>query len=304
MNTTRFEELLLAYEDNVLSTEELAEFKQLLAASPTTRRRLVESSVMYNIAASHTIPDKVIEIPDKKLPLGVKWIPLTSVAAGIMLGVFCTTLVYGYVLPREAVTTSRIINLFDGGFEKSTGRLDAHIPKDFGKWSGNESDIVEGRAIAGKKALRFIKGEPNEPHLISPSKACDVFQLVDLRSMKATSSDSETILELSAQFLDARDLNGDEITFICFITVFSGSPEEMRNEDALARGSAIVRSTGGEPEKWHSVKAKVTLPQDADFAMVQILAKKESTKDNEAAEFGEQFADDVQLALKSQPPSP
>jgi len=69
MNPPRFEELLLAYEDDALSPEELADFKQLLVASPAARQRLVEAGVMQNIAASHVMPDSgVVHFPQRSTP--------------------------------------------------------------------------------------------------------------------------------------------------------------------------------------------------------------------------------------------
>jgi anti-sigma factor RsiW len=65
MNTARFEELLLAYEDDALTPEELAEFKQLLASSPHARQRLVEAGVMQSIAASHVMSAPIIEMPQR-----------------------------------------------------------------------------------------------------------------------------------------------------------------------------------------------------------------------------------------------
>ena len=232
------------------------------------------------------------------------WRPLTAAAAGIVFGMFCTSVAFGYLMPRAVVTASRLIALVDGSFETLSGRLASGFPREFGKWSGNVAEIVGGNAKDGQQVLRFVKAEPSAAVANSPAQSCDVFQLVDLRSLKADAPGSETTLELSAQVLDARSEPDEEISFVCWITVFSGSPRSMRHEEALAKGSGIIHSTGGEPQKWRSVKAKVLLPPQADFAVMQIMARKESTRHNMAAEFGEQFADDVLLTLKTQPTLP
>jgi hypothetical protein len=115
---------------------------------------------------------------------------------------------------------------------------------------------------------------------------------------------------LSAQFLDARMEKGEAVNFTCRLHVFAGSPDSLRVEwpltrlDALAFGAGVVQSHGGAPHSWLSVTAKVLLSPQADFAVVQLVASKEPTNNNQAAEFGEQFADDVRLTLKTQPALP
>ena len=50
MNKQRLEELLLAWEEYRLTTEESAELKQLLTAHPKARQRLVEIGVLESVA--------------------------------------------------------------------------------------------------------------------------------------------------------------------------------------------------------------------------------------------------------------
>jgi hypothetical protein len=115
---------------------------------------------------------------------------------------------------------------------------------------------------------------------------------------------------MSAQFLDARTAPGEPVNFSCRLYVFSGLPESLREEwpltrkEALASGSGIAQSKGGAPQAWHTVTAKVLLPAQGEFAVVQLVAGKTQAGAGQPAEFGEQFADDVRLTLKTQPPLP
>ena len=77
----------------------------------------------------------------------------------------------------------------------------------------------------------------------------------------------------------------------------------MAIKEALAFGSGSAESWGGAPEKWRSTVAKMMLPAGADFAVVQLVATK-WTQGGQVAEFGEQFADDVRLTLRTQPKLP
>jgi len=240
----------------------------------------------------------------------LSWRPLTAAAAGIVFGMFCASLAWAVASPSAMATVSRLFALVDGSFEKTGGRVASGFPSEFGKWSGDEAEVAAGEAKDGRQALRFVRAEGDAAVANSPANSCDVYQLVDLRSLKTDAAGGEATLEMSAQFLDARSAKGADVTFTCRLYVFSGSPESLRGEwpltrkEAMAAGSGTVQSTGGAPQTWRSVTAKVLLPAQADFAVVQLVAGKGPASDNKAAEFGEQFADDVRLTLKTQPTLP
>jgi hypothetical protein len=201
--------------------------------------------------------------------------------------------------------------LVDGSFQKQSGRVAAGFPSAFGVWSGDEAEIVRADAARdGGQALRFVRAEGDAAVANSPANSCDVYQLVDLRSLKADAAGGEASLELSAQFLDARMEKGEAVNFTCRLHVFAGSPDSLRVEwpltrlDALAFGAGVVQSHGGAPHSWRSVTAKVLLPPQADFAVVHLVAHKPKTPAGTDALFGAQFADDVRLTLKTQPALP
>jgi hypothetical protein len=252
-------------------------------------------------------------LPEKIRPTRwLSWRPLTAAAAGIAFGMFCTTLVFGYALPSAVATASRLFVLVDGSFEKTDGRVASGFPSEFGKWSGDEAEVVSGNAKDGKQALRFVQAE-REPRLPNTgAAACDVYQLVDLRPLKSKGELGDTTLELSAQFLDGRDVAGEKVRFLARLHVYAGNPEGLGEDwplpkkEALATGSGITFSTGGSPQTWRKVATMVFLPREADFAVVQLLVNIPEGRRNRTAPatFGAQFADDVRLTLKTQPALP
>jgi hypothetical protein len=50
---------------------------------------------------------------------------------------------------------------------------------------------------------------------------------------------------------------------------------------------------------WHPLVAKCILPENASFAILQVVASRVSDNAKKVATFGEQFADDMQLVLKT-----
>lgn len=238
--------------------------------------------------------------------------PWLAAAAGVAVGLFAASMVWAITGPAEMVATaSRLFALAEGSFEGMAGRVTRGFPVESGMWSGDRAEIVEaGGASDGGRMLRFVQAE-REPALPSIGAAsCDVYQIVDLLSLRADLERGEATLELSARFLDARDGAGDAVKFICRLYVFSGSPDSLQAEwpftqkEALASGSGQVDSPGANPGVWREVSTRVLLPPQAEFAVVHLVAHRPGNPAGTEAAFGEQFADDVRLTLKTQPTLP
>lgn len=321
------DELLQRWSDGSITADELRELTAKLAEpeqqSALLDDWLLESSLPDRLPGASVAglrestinhrAERIASARENRWPDRLSWRPLTAAAAGIVFGMFCTSVVFGYVMPRAVATASRLFALVDGSFEKQSGRLPSGFPLQFGVWSGDEAEVVEkpsAEAKDGKRTLHFVRAE-REPTLPNYGAAsCDVYQLVDLRSLKADAALGEATLDLSVQFLDGRESAGDPVKFFCFVSVFAGSPEAILAEwpltqkESLASGSGSFDSKGGSPRSWHQVTTKVLLPPQADFAVVHLVAHRPKTPAGTEAVFGEQFADDVRFTLKTQPTLP
>jgi hypothetical protein len=168
-------------------------------------------------------------------------------------------------------------------------------------WSGDEASIADGK-------LRFIApgSDPGDPSARAIS--CDVFQLVDLRPLRHTLSlDGDSVLELSADFLDARPRNTNpSVTFFCQLYLFQGDPAALHQSwpqsitDVLASGCAQVTTLGTDGKGTRKLTAKCLVSTEADFAVIQIAAR----PNLRPAKLENLFADDVKLTLKTQPKLP
>ena len=239
--------------------------------------------------------------------------PWLAAAAGLMIGLLSASMVWALASPKAVVTASRLFTLVDGSFEKGGGVIATGLPTSFGVWSGDRSEIVPDGAVAaadGQGVLRFLEAE-REPALPAYGAAsCDVYQLVDLRSLKSGGTSAEATLELSVRFRDGREEPGETVKCFARIYLFAGSPETLAAEwpltqkEALASASGGFDGSGGTPFAWIPVTAKVLMPAQADFAVVHLVVHKPETRQGTAAVFGEQFADEVSLTLKTQPTLP
>jgi len=139
--------------------------------------------------------------------------PWLAAAAGLVIGLFGATVVWAFAHPRAVATSSRLLSLIDGSFEKGEGMIASGLPTAFGVWGGDRSEIAsDGVTPAeGKGVLRFLEAE-REPALPDYGAAsCDVYQLVDLRSLKSEGTTAETTLELSVHFRDGRLDQGETV---------------------------------------------------------------------------------------------
>jgi hypothetical protein len=322
MNTERLGHLLCRYFDGAITAEEIAELDAALKTRPEARDAFLKEAHLHGALREWGIENRGLlelrAIPqptDKKFDQGRRpprplWHPLTAAAAGVVFGLFCASAAWGVASTRAAVTASRVFALIDGSFESRTAPLPSGFPVDFGVWSGDASETIErrfGGEKEGRRVLRFLRAE-KEPVLVGfRAASCDVYQLVDLRAIKAQNRSGKATLELSAQFLDSRASVGAPVLFLGRVYAFTGSPDEFADQwplpqkAALAAGWNSFESRGGTPSVWHPVSAQLSLPPQADFAVVQVVAHIPNLPQGASATFGEHFVDDVQLTLKTPP---
>ncbi|RFC41716.1 MAG: hypothetical protein DVB28_002219 [Verrucomicrobia bacterium] len=237
------------------------------------------------------------------------WRPFIAAAAGLVVGLFSASLVFAYAVPQAVSKASRFCALSDGSFEKQNTTIGSGFPADFGTWSGDEATVSQGKAGEGKQALHFLRAQGDSAVPNSPADSCDVFQIVDLRPMRAQMAlGGVQVLELSADFLDTRPGGEETLRFGCHLYLFSGAQESLRASwpavlrDALGFGMGECISEGGSAkEGWRKVTAKCLLPAEADFAVVQIACGRLRGSSKNPPQLGLQFADNVNLILKTQP---
>lgn len=300
---THLDELINRWREGRLSDEDL---RRLTEALDTPEGR---ASLRANWFLEAALPEALRTSPllrvsrkaepqqTRKWTGWLSWRPLAAAAAGLVFGMFCTSLVWAVSSPRT--TTKRLFSLINGSFDEA--HIEHSFPHQTGVWSGDEAAITDGR-------LRFIKPESDPSDPDGRAIACDVFQLVDLRSLRRTSGPvGEAVLELNARFADERPHNTNpSITFFCQLYLFQGDPTQMHQSwpknipDALASGSAQVTTLGSDNKGSRQVTARCLVPADADFAVIQIAAR----PNLRPAKLHGLFADDVTLTLKTSPELP
>ena len=311
MTDPEFLENLVRYEDGALSPAEIETLERVLRDDPGRRREFAAMQLRSTALHDHFRQEAYRTPESAPAPTRRPWKsrPALAAAEGLVIGLFCATVAWGMVSPRAVATAERLLTLDDGSFEG--GAVGAGFPKGTGVWSGDAAEVVlaEGmRAAEGRRTLRFVKAEGDAGDPEGRAIACDVFQLVDLRPLRASlGAGGDSVLELSASFLDARAADSKpSVTFFCQIFLFRREAESLHQSwphcipEAIASGSAQLTTFGGSDDGWERITAKSLVPTEADFAVIQISARPNLRVPMPPL----LFADAVELTLKTQPNLP
>ena len=303
---------VMRYQDGGMPAEEVAAFEKDLREDASKRAVFADAQLRSMALHERFRQDAFRVMPPVKRSAWLASLvsrPFTAAAAGLVFGLLCASFAWAVASPRAVATAERLFALVDGGFEN--GAVSAGFPKQVGAWSGDASEVVvaeDVKAREGRRMLRFVKAEGDANAPDGRAISCDVFQLVDLRPLRANlGADGDSLLELSASFLDARPTNTKpSVTFFCQLFLFKGDAANVHQAwpanipEAIASGSAEVTTLGGNGDAWKQLTAKSLVSAEADFALVQI-----SARPNLRVPMPSQlFVDDVKLTLKTQPSLP
>ncbi|MBU6180900.1 MAG: hypothetical protein KGR69_14630 [Verrucomicrobia bacterium] len=314
MTDPEFFETLARYQDGSLAPEALESLERALREDPERRKHFAEWQ-LRSMALHDHFRQEAFRVPAPTPVRGRKmtWLPLRpslAAAAGLVIGLFGASVVWAISTPDWIATASRVTGLGDAGFEQgTTGPIESGFPRTTGRWSGDEAAIIELEdASEGGRVLQFVS--PGADVAVPGGRAisCDVFQLVDLRSLRAVGSgEGEAMLELSANFRDGRAAGTQpSVTFMAQIFLFAGDPAILHQAwpnnlgEALASGAAFVHTMGETKPEWHRLGAKCLVPPGADFAVIQLAAR----PNLRPAELESLYADAIALTLTTRPDLP
>jgi hypothetical protein len=244
------------------------------------------------------------------------WRSLPSAAAGLMIGLFASTATWAIAAPDAVVATvTRLVWLVDGGFENTPGPIPSGFPTAPGYWSGDGAELVKPdgglSASEGTQVLRLVEARADAATANGPANSCDVFQVVDLRQLRAAGRSGELSLELSAQVKDARPLAGEPLAFTARLYVFSAAaeplhaawPTVLQEAQAVAITEHLSRGGPGK-DGWKLLTTRCLLPPQADLAVIMLTCSRHGGSSRQSPQLGMQYVDAVTLSLHEQPVLP
>jgi len=241
----------------------------------------------------------------------VQWRSLASAAAGLVIGLFGATLVFGYVGASQRKT----ITLLQDGFESGPTPQVTGVPQSTGIWSGDFTEVVgsqqDVKPSGGAKMLRFLRADYQGKAQPAGSYVSDLYRFVDLRPFRASFGDGGAVVQLSAAFnaisFPESERYGCSMTLFALDTATEANLITRRGGDmandalAMARNSRVMLDR--DPETWQRVTTELRLPPNADFLLIHI-ALDHSTKSQHRLTFDGHYLDDVRLTLARRAPLP
>jgi hypothetical protein len=308
-------DLLHGYLNGTLDEAGFARLQSLLRENAEARRTLRTLSTveakLNQLAAIHPETGRLLAEPAVESRPSSRWLswrPLTAAAAGIVLGMFCTSVVFAYVAP----SLGKVITLLQESFESGPAPLVTGVPVEPGRWSGDFTEIVGERlgvrpANVGKM-LRFLSADYEGKSNAGPSRTASVWRLVDLRPYRREFADGGAVAQLSA-VLNAQAFSQDR-RYLGFVQIHALDAEmavalkEQHWTELNASSLPLTRSAGvaldRDPATWQRIDCEQRLPGNADFLLIEI-GLKQMPKTSQSAEFAGHYLDDVRLTLARRP---
>lgn len=309
MKTPNWHELIQRYTTGTATEEESAALEQALKADPALRATYLDyMNLDVALEAVADAEELLAEARPLARPLPppispwMQWRPLAAAAAGIVLGMFGTSMVWSYVVPR---TAKRVAVLRDG-FESGMARTLPGLPKESDVWSGDEAEVVSAsdqlKTKTGSRMLRFTSatcaGE-NAPK----STWGDIYRVVDLGTPAGENLDS---LRLVANFAANPYPEGEE--YVCFVelcAVDEGSmptpfpadlPWYRENSASVAARKMPLKGDGN----WLPINVVMPLPPQARYILVHVaIMRSRPAASEQPVQFGGHYVDDVKLEIVS-----
>ena len=259
-----------------------------------------DESLWMDPSAKAAPPDLAVASAPKRWFV---WRPLLSAAAGIVVGMLCTTVVFAYVGPSLVKPKT----IFAEGFE-SVVRTASGLPRETGSWGGDESVVVGSAAgvkpRTGGRMLRFLSG--SHPGENSPrSQWGDVYRIVDVSGLAGA---GRTVARVSTNFAQA-EVTGEE-RFACSVRAFaldrdlSTLPSPLnqmwlqQNHNASGSRRAVLTDSG----RWQEVSVELPITSQTRFLVLHLAVDQEQpTITSGTVQFPGHFMDDVKVELIPRP---
>ena len=313
--TTNWHDLIQRYISGTITEAETEALEQQLKTDPVLRDWYLDalnldSALEAAAESAQTALSLPVPLSQRVLtPVGATstrwqgWRPLTAAVAGIVFGMFCTSVVFGYVVPR---TMERVRTVFSESFESGVTKTVPGLPHETSLWAGDEAEVVSSasgsKAHGGAKMLRFVSA--TYPGENSPrSQWGDVYRLVDVRGM---AGEGRTMARLSASFAQSSAVA--EERFVCRAEALaldkelSALPAPLdlawlqQNNSATGSRRAVLMGTG----QWQDVSVEVPITLETRYVMLHLaMVQEQPIIESGSVQFPAHLMDDVKLDIIS-----
>ena len=263
------------------NTSARAELNTLLRENADARSTMALLMVDEQALISRLRDDSIVALlepaPAAEMPLRTStrwftWRPLTAAAAGLVIGLFSASMVFGF----GARSVEKVISLLQEGFEGGPAPLVKGIPQDVNLWSGDYSEAVERyeglKPAQGTKMVRMLRSDFEGKASSMPNRQGDLSRIIDVRSFMRVANGGEFVMTLSALFNAAPFPDSQRYDGVVALYALGelGSTEESLMEDALAISNGSCNSMDRDPATWQTASTRLLLPTGTKFVMLKV----------------------------------
>jgi hypothetical protein len=267
-------ELIRRYIDGDASEADREALQEKLRRDPGTRRLFARYANIDATLGSGSI--KLIEQVHPVKPgrsTWFSWRPVTTAAAGIAFGIFCTSMVFAYAVPRMKLVRQQVVPLFTEGFEDVTLATGRGFPSSAGVWSGQlTAAIPPEMGVIPKEGRHMARLEPS-----AERKFCTAVRIVDLAEYPLPLGAESQTVEVTASFhrIPSDSAERNQIR----LAAFSEAPEDVKPiwnsenmfDHVLQHAARTVTTKRGE-DGWQTLKATMEIPPGARSLVIYLGA--------------------------------
>lgn len=278
---TNWHDLIQRHMEGLLNEEEAATFQSSLTNDPELRRLYLhymnlDVALEAHAGSSTTVNNMLLSPHHGKTNRWTGWLswrPPAAAAAGLILGMLCTSMVWAYTMPRIKMNAQRTMPLFVESFEDERMVPLHGFPTHAGDWFGDLSAAVvadaEAKPADGKRMVRLV---PNPKRMFSYA-----WRMVDLSAYPQAAGTESRQLEVTASFCGAEAPSADR--YQIRLAAFSEEPGEVRaiwNGDGMFDqvlqhvGRTVTMKPGD--HGWHTLHATMEIPSGARSLVISLAA--------------------------------
>ena len=291
-------ELIQHYLHGEATDVEVAELDRLLASDRDLRRKLiVETGIdagLCEIARERASQHSVVA---PRRSVWLSWRPITAAAAGILFGMFCTSVVFGFVVQSHGVKKTPLAVL-QPSFEDAQMPLAKGFPPASSLWTGDAAKVVPAEhGVTPKDGHHMLRLETVADG--APVLFPRLYQVIAL----PPSNTELREIEVSASFASADPSSSPHYSIRAYAV--TQAPEQLGPEWFRHRDEAIASAaTGfdGSPGStgWQTFGVRIQVPSKARslvvFFGVRNQAKSQARQPH--------YLDAVQVSLVESPRIP
>ncbi|MCX6854204.1 MAG: hypothetical protein NTV80_04785 [Verrucomicrobia bacterium] len=274
-NDPRFE-IIRRCRDGQASTDELAQLEVSLRKDADFREAYVRymnlDVALSAVAKATPMPAATIAMPKARTPRWYAWRPLTAAAAGLVFGMFCTSVVFGFVAQRVGVKQTPLV-IYDAGLENEKQALEDGLPKGVGHWGMDAARVVSAEDdVKPMQGLHMLRLEPIPKDEQLNNRPSRVYQLLDLRSLPVHDVNGDAEVQVTASFCAEKSVLKSR--YVMRVFALDEAPEQAtKNFWPKAESNGAVSETQRfdvEPGDagWHTFSLKLHLPPDSKSLMI------------------------------------